>query len=131
MNATISLYNVSYQKIVEIDWKHAVILMINGKVSSCTEDEYVDIKTSSGIFKLPLHLVLKKYVHIPYRDVSPSRKNIFKRDNYVCQYCEIKLDTETATLSADIPTTAEVLTRMNTSHFNINVTSGLLNIGLR
>jgi predicted membrane-bound spermidine synthase len=60
MNATISLYNVSYQKIVEIDWKHAVILMINGKVSSCTEDEYVDIKTGSGIFKLPLHLVLKK-----------------------------------------------------------------------
>jgi 5-methylcytosine-specific restriction endonuclease McrA len=103
MNATISLYNVSYQKIVEIDWKHAVILMINGKVSSCTEDEYVDIKTSSGIFKLPLHLVLKKYVHIPYRDVSPSRKNIFKRDNYVCQYCEIKLDTETATVDHVLP----------------------------
>jgi 5-methylcytosine-specific restriction endonuclease McrA len=103
MNATISLYNVSYQKIFELDWKHAVVLLIKGKVSSCTEDEYVDIKTSSGIFKLPLHLVLKKYVHIPYRDVSPSRKNIFKRDNYVCQYCEIKLDTETATVDHVLP----------------------------
>lgn len=103
MNATISLYNVSYQKIVDIDWKHAVILMINGKVSSCTEDEYVDIPTSSGVFKLPLHIVLKKYVNIPYREVSTSRKNIFKRDDYTCQYCEIKLDSETATVDHVLP----------------------------
>ena len=103
MNATISLYNVSYQKIVDIDWKHAVILMINGKVSSCTEDEYVDIPTSSGVFKLPLHVVLKKYVNIPYREVSTSRKNIFKRDDYTCQYCEIKLDSETATVDHVLP----------------------------
>lgn len=103
MNATISLYNVSYQKIVDIDWKHAVILIIKGKVSSCTEDEYVDIPTSSGVFKLPLHVVLKKYVNIPYREVSTSRKNIFKRDDYTCQYCEIKLDSETATVDHVLP----------------------------
>jgi hypothetical protein len=103
MNKPISLYNMSYQKIIEIDWKHAVILLINGKVSSCTENEYIDIKTGSGIFKLPLHIILKKYVHIPYRDVSPSRKNIFKRDNYTCQYCELNLDTETATVDHVLP----------------------------
>ena len=77
MNVTISLYNMSYQKIVDIDWKRAVILLLNGKVSPCTEDEFLDIPTGGGVFKLPLHIVLKKYVHIPYKEVSASRKNIF------------------------------------------------------
>jgi 5-methylcytosine-specific restriction endonuclease McrA len=103
MNVTISLYNMSYQKIVDIDWKRAVILLLNGKVSPCTEDEFLDISTSSGVFKLPLHIVLKKYVNIPYREVSTSRKNIFKRDDYTCQYCEIKLDSETATVDHVLP----------------------------
>lgn len=103
MNATISLYNVSYQKLVEIDWKHAVTLYVNGKVSSCTEEEFLEIPTSSGVFKLPLHIVLKKYVHIPFRDLSPCRKNIFKRDNYICQYCDIKLDMQTATVDHVLP----------------------------
>lgn len=103
MNVTISLYNMSYQKIVDIDWKRAVVLLLNGKVSPCTEDEFLDISTSSGVFKLPLHIVLKKYVHIPYREVSTSRKNIFKRDDYTCQYCEIKLDSETATVDHVLP----------------------------
>ena len=94
---------MSYQKIVDIDWKRAVVLLLNGKVSPCTEDEFLDISTSSGVFKLPLHIVLKKYVHIPYREVSTSRKNIFKRDDYTCQYCEIKLDSETATVDHVLP----------------------------
>ena len=94
---------MSYQKIVDIDWKRAVILLLNGKVSPCTEDEFLDISTSSGVFELPLHIVLKKYVNIPYREVSTSRKNIFKRDDYTCQYCEIKLDSETATVDHVLP----------------------------
>ena len=103
MNCTISLYNVSYQKLIDIDWKHAVILVMNGKVLPCTEEEFLEIPTGGGIFKLPLHIALKKYVHIPFKDLSPSRKNIFKRDNYICQYCEIKLDTETATVDHVVP----------------------------
>lgn len=103
MSEAVSLYNVSYQKIFEIDWKKAVVLYINGKVSSCTEDEFLDIKTSSGIFKLPKHIALKKYVYLPYKEFSPCRKNIFRRDDYVCQYCGIQLDRTTATVDHVIP----------------------------
>ncbi len=99
----VSLYNVSYQKIIELDWKQAVVLLIKGKVSPCTEDEYLDIRTGSGVFKLPLHMILKKYVHIPYKELSPSRKNVFKRDEYVCQYCSIELDSTTATIDHVLP----------------------------
>ncbi len=100
---TVSLYNMSYQKILEIDWKHAVVLLINGKVSPCTEEEFLEIRTGSGVFKLPLHISLKKYVHLPYRDVSPSRKNIFKRDDYTCQYCSVKMSGEEATIDHVLP----------------------------
>ncbi len=92
MTRVVSLYNVSYQKLLEIDWKHAVILLINGKVAPCTEDEFAEIRTGSGIFKLPLHIALKKYVNIPFKELSPCRKNVFKRDDYKCQYCAVKLD---------------------------------------
>ncbi len=103
MNNTISLYNMSYQKIVDVDWKHAVILLVKGKVIPCTEEEFLDIRTGNGVFKLPLHVALKKYVHIPYRELSPSRKNIFKRDDYTCQYCSCKLNNENATVDHIIP----------------------------
>ena len=100
--STVTLYNMSYQKIIDLDWKHAVVLIINNKVSPCA-DEYMDIRTGSGIFKLPLHIILKKYVHITYREISPSRKNIFNRDDYTCQYCSCKLDYSTATVDHILP----------------------------
>jgi len=99
----VTLYNVSYEKILELDWKHAVILFIKGKVASCTDDEFLEIKTSSGVFKLPLHVVLKKYVYFPRRELSPTRKNILKRDSQTCQYCKGGLNSENCTIDHVLP----------------------------
>ena len=103
MTEVVSLYNVSYEKIYEIDWKKAVVLLVNDKVSSATTDEYIDIPTTSGIFKLPKHIVLKKFVYIPFKEFSPTRKNIFRRDNHTCQYCSCKLHGTDATIDHVIP----------------------------
>ena len=103
MNLVVNLYNVSYEKIFEIDWKKAVCLVLNGKVSPCTEEEFIDIQTTSGIFKLPKHIVLKKYVYSPYKEFSPSRKNILRRDDYMCQYCGCELTKENCTIDHIIP----------------------------
>ena len=102
MITTISLFNMSYEKILDIDWKHAVTLYIRGKVSACT-DEYLDIRTGNGVFKLPKQIILKKYVHIPYRTPAPTRKNIFIRDQYTCQYCECQLMGDIATIDHVLP----------------------------
>ena len=58
----VSLYNVRYEKIFDIDWRKAILLLLNWKVISCTEEEFIDIRTGSGVFKLPKHIVLKKYI---------------------------------------------------------------------
>jgi len=99
----VSLYNSRYEKIFDIDWKKAILLLMNGKVISCTEEEFIDIKTTSGIFKLPKHIALKKYVYIPYKEFSPTRKNIFRRDRYICQYCSRKIEGSEATIDHVLP----------------------------
>ena len=103
MTREVSLYNASYEKMFELEWKRAVILYITGKVCPHIESDFLDIQTSSGIFKLPRKIVLKKYVHIPYRDPAPTRKNIMKRDNYTCQYCYVELDKCTPTIDHILP----------------------------
>jgi hypothetical protein len=109
MNHVVSLYNASYEKIFEIDWKKAVLLYISGKVSEGidffedSEDAFIPIKTPSGIFNLPKHIILKKYVYLPNRSFSPTRKNILRRDNHSCQYCSCKLDSENATIDHVLP----------------------------
>ena len=99
----VSLYNSRYEKIFDIDWKKAILLLMNGKVISCTEEDFIDIKTTSGIFKLPKHMALKKYVYIPYKEFSPTRKNIFRRDQYTCQYCSRKIEGPEATVDHVLP----------------------------
>jgi 5-methylcytosine-specific restriction endonuclease McrA len=110
MSASVSLYNASFEKIFELDWKKAVLLYISGKVIEGVgyvdvneEYPFIDIKTPSGVFRLPKHIILKKYVYIPYRDFSPTRKNIFRRDNHSCQYCGCELDSQSATIDHILP----------------------------
>jgi hypothetical protein len=121
MTQVVSLYNASYEKIFEIDWKKAVLLFISGKAIAkwssedpqnlvtteentvTTEDLFIPISTPSGIFKLPKDIILKKYVYIPYRDFSPTRKNIMRRDNNCCQYCGCQLNGEIATIDHVLP----------------------------
>ena len=108
MTEVVSLYNASFEKIFELDWKKAVILLINGKVVSGYEyiddpNPFIEIPSPSGIFQLRKHIVLKKYVYIPYREFSPTRKNIMRRDNHSCQYCSCKLEGENATIDHVLP----------------------------
>lgn len=51
-----------------------------------------EIPTSAGNYSLPAAIVLVKYVYVGHRDTenTPSRKNIFSRDKWTCQYCGFK-----------------------------------------
>jgi hypothetical protein len=99
----VSLYNVRYEKIFDIDWRKAILLLLNGKVISCTEEEFIVIRTGSGVFKLPKHIALKKYIYMPCKEFSPTRKNIFRRDRHICQYCSCKLEGPNATVDHVLP----------------------------
>ena len=43
-------------------------------------------------FSMPSVIRLNRYVHAPYKGVTLTRQNVFKRDNFECLYCGIKKD---------------------------------------
>lgn len=98
------LLNASEEILKVIRWQHAVKLMLTGKARKPYghNDEY-EIKTMSGVFRLPTALVLVRYVHIPYRNVAVNKDNVLKRDNYTCGYCNKSLSSSTGTIDHVIP----------------------------
>jgi hypothetical protein len=54
-----------------------------------TSPEFYEVVSVSKIVKIPKILILKYYVKLPFKKVVANRKNIFRRDSYVCQYCEL------------------------------------------
>ncbi|HNP17831.1 MAG TPA: HNH endonuclease [Fulvivirga sp.] len=38
-------------------------------------------------FPMPAVIRLNRYVNVPYKGVTLTRQNVFKRDNLTCQYC--------------------------------------------
>lgn len=54
---------------------------------SRTYDKKIMIRTGSLQFPAPEIIVLTRYSKVPYRGVPFSRKNLYARDSYRCQYC--------------------------------------------
>lgn len=64
-------------------------LLLAGKAIkpiSSYKESYV-IKTSKGEVIVPAAIVLVRFYELPDLDPKPTRANIFKRDQYTCQYC--------------------------------------------
>ncbi|ELR70100.1 HNH endonuclease family protein [Fulvivirga imtechensis AK7] len=45
------------------------------------------LNSVSRSFPMPSVIRLTRYVNIPYKGVALTRLNVFKRDNFSCQYC--------------------------------------------
>ena len=104
MNKDVLLLNASEEVINVIDWTKAVKLLMAGKaIKPYNYEDYHEITTSSGIFKLPTAIVLVEYVRIPYRNCKLNKKNLFNRDHGMCQYCAKKLSKATLTIDHVLP----------------------------
>ena len=60
------------------------------------QDEF--IRATSLKIRIPRVIVLLLYDKLPRREVRFSRKNIFERDDYTCQYCGKKPPTKSQAL---------------------------------
>ncbi|QGJ69830.1 5-methylcytosine-specific restriction endonuclease McrA [Planctomycetales bacterium 10988] len=61
------------------------------------------IRTGRLALRVPEVVVLKRYDRMPIRVVSFSRRNVFKRDRYTCQYCGCRPGSEELTVDHVIP----------------------------
>ena len=89
LNRRVLLLNQSYEPVMVLGAKRAIILLLGEKVDTLENyNEFVHSK----FLKIPLPSVirLKKYVFVKRREIILSKNNILKRDNYICQYCGVK-----------------------------------------
>lgn len=66
------------------------------------EDDVV-IHTSSSTIKIPEVITLSKYDKLPKKGMKLTKKNIFIRDYYTCQYTGEKVSTKSADIDHVIP----------------------------
>lgn len=61
------------------------------------------ISTSHGAVKLPEVIVLSKYDKLPKKGMKLTKRNIFLRDNFTCQYTGKTVSTKNADIDHVIP----------------------------
>lgn len=75
--------------------------LLKGRISVVKEyDDTITVQNKE--MKLPKVVVLKKYVNVSHKPKF-SRKNVYLRDDYTCQYCGKKFKTEDLTFDHVIP----------------------------
>jgi 5-methylcytosine-specific restriction endonuclease McrA len=80
--------NSSEEVLRIVDWRDAVRLLVTGKAfAPFIKTEEYRINSTCGEFRLPKVLVLMKYVHTPYKESTPTKRNVMIRDKWTCQYC--------------------------------------------
>lgn len=103
MSLTLQL-NASYEPMKVISWQEAVSMWVSGKVEiveEYAERVYRAIEGWSG--KMPAVVRLIKYVSSHKYKVKFSRRNVFGRDFFTCQYCGNQPGTEDLTYDHVVP----------------------------
>ena len=76
--------NASYEPLNITTWRRAMVMMIKGKAESLEQDTSREIRRGTH---LPTVIRLRQYVHVPFRQLPLTRRNLFQRDHQTCQYC--------------------------------------------
>ena len=101
--------NSDYSPLTIIGWQKALIWTIKYEYSKNSGVEIVDFYKDDFIIgvnkKYPIPAVVKtiRYFKVNNQRVNFSRKNLFIRDNYTCQYCGIQFDINELTYDHVIP----------------------------
>tara|TARA_B100001123_G_scaffold418110_1_gene521666 strand:- start:91 stop:615 length:525 start_codon:yes stop_codon:yes gene_type:complete len=89
LNKKVLLLNQSYQPLMTVGAKRAIILSFSDKVEVL--ERYADqIRSINLSIFIPSVIRLRDYVRFNKKRIPLSRKNILKRDAHICQYCNSK-----------------------------------------
>lgn len=101
--------NADYSPLTIIRWQKAI--MWNMKYDNC--DYEIDILeyysnnliqgTNNKKYPAPAVVRIRKYLNLRLSEVRFSRKNIFIRDDYTCQYCYQKFEAKSLTYDHVVP----------------------------
>ena len=102
--------NADYSPMRIISWQKALIYYYKSLIGNDYDaieviDFYTnEIRTASNQYiRLPAVIKIKKYINMFGLRVKFSRKNLYARDNFTCQYCGLKKDINHLTYDHVIP----------------------------
>lgn len=96
------LLNATYEPLSIVDWKKAITLLWRGKAEMLVSHPR-SVRSATVIMELPSVLRLQRRVRIPRRRVPFTRQNIYRRDEYRCQYCGERLPANLLTFDHVLP----------------------------
>lgn len=79
--------NQDYQAISICSAERAFLLVYLRKAEQLHNVDGLSLRSVNDEYEYPSVIRLYRYVHVPFRQVSLSRVNIFRRDGYQCVYC--------------------------------------------
>ena len=95
--------NYSYEPIEVVSWEKAIYLLVTQKAELLVAYDKL-VRSVSLTLQLPKVVRLKRYVKLKLRNRGVYRKrDVFERDGWACVYCQIELDSKTATLDHVVP----------------------------
>ncbi len=86
LNRQVLVLNQAYEPISVCSAKRALVLVFLGKAEIVEKSSY-QIRTVTKYFIVPSVVRVFLYVHVPPKKIILTKKNILKRDRYICQYC--------------------------------------------
>jgi 5-methylcytosine-specific restriction endonuclease McrA len=96
------LLNATFEPLAVVSWRKAVTLMFLEKVEVIKEYDR-EIKSISTRIRLPSVIRLLRFVRNNHMSARFTRKNVFLRDNYTCQYCGVRFEPKHLTCDHLVP----------------------------
>ena len=86
MNGSVLVLNQNYEPLNVCNVRRALVLVIDGK-AEVLEEHNATVSSPSRIFVAPCVIRLVYMIRRPRPRVKLTRREVFIRDNYTCQYC--------------------------------------------
>jgi 5-methylcytosine-specific restriction endonuclease McrA len=96
------LLNTTFEPLAVVSWKKAVTLMYLDKVEVVKEYDR-EVRSVSTRIKVPAVIRLLRFVRNNHSAVKFSRRNVFLRDDYSCQYCGGRFEPKHLTCDHIVP----------------------------
>lgn len=83
-----TILNLDYSIVSVISWQKGLTLLLLDKIQPVEFWEKPVMSAGGDYYYVPKTVMVKKYVKLNRRH-TPTKRNIFLRDSYACQYCGV------------------------------------------